>query len=993
MTAPDADATHDEETRPRAVLLAGGGTAGHVNPLLAVAEELRARDPELRLVALGTAEGLESRLVPERGLEMRVVPKVPLPRRPTPDWLRLPRMLRVAVDAAGEAIDATGASAVVGFGGYVSTPAYLAARSRGVPVVVHEQNARAGLANRLGARGAHAVAVTFPGTRLPRAQVTGLPLRPEIAGLLADRARDPEGTRRRAAAELGFDPSRVTLLVTGGSLGAVSVNRALAAQARAVLATGAEVLHLTGAGKAEEVRSAVRGVPGAERYHVREYLGEMEQALAVADLVLCRAGAGTVSELAALGIPAVYVPLPVGNGEQRLNAQPVVAEGGGLLVADDALTGDWISTHLLPLLEPGAADERRAMGEAAARVGVPDAAARVADLVLDALAEGERVAAQRAEAERAAAERAAADAAEREARADGAGRADAGPAGDGSGADDGPLADGAAVGGTAVPDGDDAAAAGGRGDGEPSAHPAATRGDAVADLGRVHLVGVGGAGMSAVAGLLAARGLPVSGSDAHEGPALPALREAGVVVHVGHDAAHLAGVDTVVVSSAIRDTNPELAAARERGLRVLHRSEALAALMTGRIGIAVAGAHGKTTTSTMVATALAVAGREDPVLDPSYAIGGTVLTADGAAPGHRTGAGEVFVAEADESDGSFLAYAPAVAVVTNVEPDHLDHYGSAEAFEAAFEAFADRVLDGGALVACLDDAGAARLVDAVRDRLTRRGVRVLTYGSDASVAGDGPGPDLVLGPVRAQGGGWHVTLTSRSAEVPGADLVLAVPGDHNAANAAAAYLAAWAVGADPAAVAAGLGEFRGTGRRFEDRGTAGGVRVVDDYAHHPTEVAALLRTARGVAGDGRVHVLFQPHLYSRTRTFAAEFAAALDLADTVVVTDVYAAREDPDPETSGDTIVQRVPTPGRATYVADRHEAARAVAAAAAPGDLVLTVGAGDVTLLGAEVLDALVGGADAQAGEPLDAPDAPEVPADPAGDDAAEQPDGTGRA
>nr|WP_233571708.1 UDP-N-acetylmuramate--L-alanine ligase [Cellulomonas triticagri] len=458
--------------------------------------------------------------------------------------------------------------------------------------------------------------------------------------------------------------------------------------------------------------------------------------------------------------------------------------------------------------------------------------------------------------------------------------------------------------------------------------------------------------MSAVAGLLAARGLTVSGSDAQDGPVLDGLRAAGVAVHVGHDAAHVEFVDTVVLSSAIRDTNPELVRARERGLPVLHRSDALAALMAGRIGIAVAGAHGKTTTSTMVATALAAAGRDDQVLDPSYAIGGTVLTTDGATPGYRTGAGEVFVAEADESDGSFLAYAPAVAVVTNVEPDHLDHYGSAVAFEAAFEQFADRVLDGGALVACVDDPGAARLVDAVRERLTRRGVRVLTYGTDAAIA-DG-NPDLVLGPLRPVGGTWHVTLTSRTAEVPGADLVLAVPGEHNAANAAAAYLAAWAVGADAAAVAAGLGDFRGTGRRFEDRGTVAGVRVVDDYAHHPTEVAALLRTARSVVGDGRVHVLFQPHLYSRTRTFAAEFGAALDLADTVVVTDVYAAREDPDPEVSGDTVVQRVPTPGRARYVADRHDAALAVAAAAGAGDLVLTVGAGDVTHLGADVLAAL---------------------------------------
>ncbi|HEY0216764.1 MAG TPA: UDP-N-acetylmuramate--L-alanine ligase, partial [Cellulomonas sp.] len=680
--------------------------------------------------------------------------------------------------------------------------------------------------------------------------------------------------------------------------------------------------------------------------------------------------------------------------EQRLNAQPVVAEGGGLLVADEELTGDWIAVHLLPLLgaDEEAAAERATMGAAAARVGVPDATARVADLVEDEISAAEQraVAAaeqQAADAELAAAEAEAADEAARTEAADEAGSADqdgpAGSADDPAGAEPG-VAAGAGTGSgaptaevvaTAGPVADAGAEAGvpvadvpvadlpGAGAVPTAAVAAVVPGAvgpvAVADLGRVHLVGVGGAGMSAVAGLLVARGLTVSGSDAAESATLAGLREAGVRVHVGHDATHVADVDTLVVSSAIRATNPELVAARERGLAVLHRSDALAALMADRIGIAVAGAHGKTTTSAMVAAALGAVGREDPVLDPSYAIGGTVRTAAGPTPGYRTGTGDVFVAEADESDGSFLAYAPAVAVVTNVEPDHLDHYGSTEAFEAAFEAFADRVRDGGALVAGADDAGAARLVAAVDERLTRRGVRVLTYGrsetAEASETADAAHPvDLVVGPVQAVGGAWRVALTSRLADLPDAELTLAVPGDHNAANAAAAYLAAWAVGADPAVAARGLGEFRGTGRRFEDRGTVGGVRVVDDYAHHPTEVAALLRTARGLVGGGRVLVLFQPHLYSRTRTFAVEFGQALDLADVVVVTDVYAAREDLDPETTGDTLVQRVPTPGRATFVADRHAAARTIAAAARPGDLLLTVGAGDVTALAPEILTAL---------------------------------------
>lgn len=366
---------------PLRVLLAGGGTAGHVNPLLALAAELRARHDDARVVALGTAEGLEARLVPEAGLELAVVPRVPLPRRPSLDLFRLPVRLRQAVAAAGRAIDEVGAQVVVGFGGYVATPAYLAARRASVPIVVHEQNARPGLANRLGARWAAGVAVTFPGTPLKGATVTGLPLRAAMAGLVADLEADGEGTRRRAAEALGLSLGTTTLLVTGGSLGALSLNQKVVGAASEVLATGAQVLHLTGKGKAEAVRETLAGVPDAsdDRWQVREYLDDMHLALAVADLVVCRAGAGTVCEMAALGIPAVYVPLPVGNGEQRRNARDVVAAGGGLLVDDKDLSAAWVREHVPSLLSDAA--ERERMGTAAASVGVRDGAARLADLV------------------------------------------------------------------------------------------------------------------------------------------------------------------------------------------------------------------------------------------------------------------------------------------------------------------------------------------------------------------------------------------------------------------------------------------------------------------------------------------------------------------------------------------------------------------------------------------------------------------------------------
>ena len=363
---------------PSSVLLAGGGSAGHVSPLLALADCLRRRDPDIRVTALGTEQGLEARLVPARGYELRTVPKVPLPRRPSGDLARLPRNLSAAVAAAGRAIDETGAEVVVGFGGYVSTPAYLAARKRRVPIVVHEQNARAGIANRLGARFTRHVGTTFASTALRGATVVGMPLRREIA-LLDRAARRDEGLEN-----FGLDPQWPTLLVTGGSLGAQRLNTAFESRVDELRAAGIQVLHITGLGKEFEPVSEVAGPP----YVVAAYADRMELAYAAADLVVARAGANTVCELTAVGLPAVYVPLPIGNGEQRFNAADVVAAGGGILVDDTDFTPEWIDTMLIPLLSD--ADRLHTMGEAAASVGKRGADELLADLVARAFADSPR---------------------------------------------------------------------------------------------------------------------------------------------------------------------------------------------------------------------------------------------------------------------------------------------------------------------------------------------------------------------------------------------------------------------------------------------------------------------------------------------------------------------------------------------------------------------------------------------------------------------------
>ncbi len=467
----------------------------------------------------------------------------------------------------------------------------------------------------------------------------------------------------------------------------------------------------------------------------------------------------------------------------------------------------------------------------------------------------------------------------------------------------------------------------------------------LAELGRVHFTGIGGAGMSGIARIMIARGVKVSGSDAAASDLLTALAGQGADVHVGHAAEHVDGADTLVVSTAIREDNPELAEARRRGLRVLHRAAALASLMLGRRGIAVAGTHGKTTTTSMITTVLQHSGA-----DPGYVIGG-ILAETGLGAGD--GSGAEFVAEADESDGSFLMLAPELAIVTSVEADHLDNYAGLAEIEAAFAAFARRITPGGVLIACADDPGARALAAAA----AAAGVRVRGYG-------ESPGADYRLSGVSPRGMTVRFSVSGPAAG-PGAPspalLTVAVPGRHNALNATAAYAAALELGLSPGQATAGLAAYRGVGRRMEPKGEAAGVLVLDSYAHHPTELAADLRTAHEIRPGGRVLAVFQPHLFSRTRIFAAEFGAALGLADEAFVLDVYAAREDPEPGVSGRLITEAVPG-GRARFIPDRADLPAAAAAAARPGDLVLTMGAGDVTALGPLIVTAL-----RQRGEPPD--------------------------
>lgn len=449
-----------------------------------------------------------------------------------------------------------------------------------------------------------------------------------------------------------------------------------------------------------------------------------------------------------------------------------------------------------------------------------------------------------------------------------------------------------------------------------------------AKLGAVHFTGIGGSGMSGIARLFLAGGHAVTGSDRSENHNTADLRELGATVFIGHDAANVGAADALVYTGALWPDNPEYLEAVRRGIPVLHRSQALAWLINHKRLVAVAGAHGKTTSTGMIITAMLALDAS-----PSFVNGGVIQSLGVSS---SFGEGELFVVEADESDGSFLLYDTAVALITNVDADHLDHYGSHDAFDAAFVTFAERAKE--LVVVSSDDAGAVRVTGMLDHR------RVLTFGEDAaadvrlhSVVTDGP----VAFAISWQGRDYATTLT--------------VPGHHNALNAAGAFAVLVGLGFDPGKSLDGVARFAGTERRFELHGTVRGVRVYDDYAHHPTEVAAALSAARSVVGGGRIIAIHQPHLYSRTRDMAAEFAEAYEqLADHTIVLDVFGAREDPIPGVTGATVSELFTDPSTVDYLPDWQQAADRAAEIARDGDLIMTLSCGDVYRIIPQLLSSL---------------------------------------
>ena len=448
---------------------------------------------------------------------------------------------------------------------------------------------------------------------------------------------------------------------------------------------------------------------------------------------------------------------------------------------------------------------------------------------------------------------------------------------------------------------------------------------------KIHFVGIGGAGMSGIARIMLSAGFSISGSDVKDTAITQSLAALGAQISIGHDASNIDGVDILVTSGAISAHNQEVVAANEKGIQILSRAQALALLMADKRSIAVAGTHGKTTTTSMLTVALQSAG-----LDPSFAIGGLINSSGVNA---HLGSGDIFVAEADESDGSFTAYHPLGAIITNLELDHVDHFATLEDLFIIFLKFIDTIQVGGFVIACTDDPGVVALLA----RVTRKDISVISYGE---VNADFQISRIVLEPRTS-----YARISKIGTVLP--ELHLTIPGLHNVFNATAALAAGDRLGANVDELIKGLESFSGSRRRFELKGKVNEITVIDDYGHHPTELRVTLETAKSYATPGRVIVVFQPHRFSRTQAFAPEFARALELADLAYVLEIYPASEVAIPGVTSQ-IITRESTSGKIFYESSMLDVVAKVVSAALPGDLILTLGAGDVNSLAPVIVQAL---------------------------------------
>ncbi len=862
------------------LVITGGGTAGHTNPGIAVAQALVAKglDPA-RIHFVGGERGNEGTLVAEAGFAIDLLPGRGFERRLHPAaWpanLAAARSLLAGFAEAIGVMRRVRPAAVLCLGGYAAAPASLVAMLTRIPIVVTEQNARASAVNRLVGRVARVCALPYPGVDLPNGVLTGNPIRPAVVEAVtsADRAT----SLRR----LGLPTDRLVVAVWSGSLGARSVNRAVHDLAELWAdRSDVAIYHVVGRRDFADFEDHPPAVTsGRLIYKTVDYEHRMPLLLSAADVAVCRAGASTTAELAVAGLPAVLVPLPgAPRDHQTANTAELVAAGGALLLPDAELDGATLAARLEPsstIPRPCGPWRRRRRRSVAPKRPRPSPISSSTSPDRGSLHDGDP-----------------SEADPMTARPD-------------SGASNPPEFDMLDL-----------------------SHPR-----------RIHLVGVGGSGMSAIAEILVGTGHEVTGSDLTESLPLQRLASRGLAMHVGHDPAHLGDAEVVAISTAIPATNSEVVAAREAGLPVLRRSELLAAITSQWRTVAIAGTHGKTTTSAMLAACLLGAG-----LDPAYLVGGDLRD---LGRGAGVGSGDILVVEADESDGTFVELAASAVIVTNVEPDHLEHYGGFAGLEQAFIRFV--VQCDGPCVVCIDDPGASRLAALGGEH------RIITYGTAPASA------FRIVDPLPTPVGVEFTIAVSEAAEFVGGRsfrVRLRQPGMHNARNATAAFAMGIALGADPEALVEALGRFGGVGRRFEDRGSAAGVRLVDDYAHLPTEVLSALSAARSL-DPRRLVAVFQPHRYSRTEQLWSTFGDSFVDADILIVTGLYAAGETPRPGIGGHLIadeVRRLHPDADVRYVESLDDVLSLLGDVLRDGDLCITLGAGDLTQLPSRLLPLLEG-------------------------------------